>query len=106
MKIGDVELADESVAGLCRRWRISGLAVFGSAARGDCGPDSDVDFLVTYAPGAGWTLLDEVRLQDELSALVRRPVDLVSRRAVEASENWVRKQAILDSARMIYDETK
>lgn len=102
MRIGDVEFPEERIAEICRRWRIRDLAVFGSAAQSASGPDSDVDFLVTYAPEARWTLLDEIELHDELAALVRRPVDLVSRRAVEASANWLRREAILKSARTVY----
>jgi predicted nucleotidyltransferase len=102
MRIGEVDFPDQQIEALCRRWRIRSLAVFGSTARSTSNPDSDVDFLVTYSPDARWTLLDEIALQDELAALLHRPVDLVSRRAVDASENWLRRESILKSARTIY----
>ena len=53
----------------CRRWMIAELDVFGSVARGESGPDSDVDLLVTFLPGAAWGLLDHVAMEDDLSAL-------------------------------------
>ena len=97
-----IELPYEVLADYCRRWKINKMEVFGSVLREDFGPDSDVDFLVTFDPSAHWTLFDWVRAQGELAALVGRPVDLVSRRPVEKSENWIRKRSILDTARAIY----
>ena len=90
-----------AIAELCRRWKIIKLELFGSALREDFGPDSDFDFLYTFAEGArcGW---DIVTIGDELTTLVGRPVDLVSRRALERSLNWIRRKAILETAQTIY----
>jgi len=97
-----IELPYDALADYCRRWKITKLEVFGSILRDDFGPESDVDFLVTFDPAARWTLFDAIHAQDELAALVGRPVDLVSRRPIEKSENWMRRRLILDSARMLY----
>jgi len=75
--------------------------VFGSALRSDFRPDSDLDLLVTFAPEAQWSLLDHAAMQDELTELVGRKVDLVSRRAIERSENWIRRDAILSTAEVV-----
>ena len=87
---------------LCRRWRIVELALFGSFLRGDDTKESDVDLLVTFDPEAGWSLFDFVELQDELSSLLGRKVDLVSRRGLERSLNPIRPKEILSTARVIY----
>ena len=69
------------VAEICRRYGIAELAVFGSVARGDAGPDSDVDLLYVLAPGARLGFgIDN--LEDELAELFGRDVDLVARRAL------------------------
>lgn len=86
----------------CQRWEITELSVFGSIRTGHFGPDSDVDLLVTFAPDAAWSLLDHLRMEEELAAIFGRPVDLVSRRAIERSENWIRREAILSSAEVVY----
>ena len=91
-----------ALAEFCRRWKIAELAVFGSALREDFRPESDIDLLVTFRPDADWGLLDQVTMEEELSSLVGRKVDLVSRRAVERSANWIRRRAILDSAQLIH----
>ncbi len=97
-----IELPYDALEDYCRRWKINKLEVFGSILRDDFGPESDVDFLVTFDPEAHWTLFDWVHAQDELAALIGRPVDLVSRRPIERSENWIRRRAILGSARTVY----
>ena len=92
----------EQLEAYCRRWQIIELALFGSVLRDDFRPDSDVDVLVTFGPDARWTLFDLLHAEEELSALVGRPVDLVERKAVEGSENYIRRRHILDSAQSIY----
>jgi predicted nucleotidyltransferase len=82
----------------CRRWKIDELSFFGSILRDDFGPDSDVDVLVAFGPDARWGGFDLVEMRDELSALVGRPVDLLTRRSLEASKNWIRRKEILGSA--------
>jgi len=101
LELPGVELSYDAIAGFCRRWKIVRLEIFGSAVREDFGPESDLDFLYTFAADARWGW-DIVTLGDELSALVGRPVDLVSRRAVERSHNWIRRKAILGAARTLY----
>jgi predicted nucleotidyltransferase len=86
----------------CRRWRIVELSLFGSALREDFGPDSDIDLLVRFAPDADWSLLDRARMERELVELLGREVDLVSRSAVEASPNWIRRNEILGTAKTLY----
>jgi predicted nucleotidyltransferase len=92
----------EALRASCERWPIPELARFGSALREDFGPESDLDFLVVYTPGAKVTLLDEAQMVEELEVICGRPVDLVSKKAVEHSKNWIRRKAILESAVVVY----
>jgi len=97
-----IEIAQEQIREFCQRWRIVEFALFGSVLRDDFGPESDIDVLVTFDPGSAWSLLDTVRMENELRIIFRRDVDLVTRRAVEHSPNWIRRRAILESARSVY----
>ncbi len=92
----------DEIAAFCRRWQVVELALFGSALRDDFGPDSDIDLLVSFDPDARPTLFDVVRMQEELSRVLGRKVDLVTRRAVETSRNYIRRRAILGSAQVVY----
>lgn len=91
-----------SIADFCRRWDIMQLWLFGSVLRDDFGPESDVDVLVRFAPDASRSLFAHHEMQDELSAIVGHPVDIVSRASVEESPNWIRRTAILESAELFY----
>ena len=97
-----IDLSGDELAEFCRRWKIVELALFGSVLRSDFKPDSDVDMLVSFAADAQWSLLDHVRMQDELSDLLKRNVDLVSRKGIEKSRNYIRRRAILESSEVIY----
>jgi len=87
------------IADFCRRWKVTELALFGSVLREDFRPDSDVDVLVTFEPGAPWTLWDLSRMRIELEAIFGREVDLVEKKALR---NPFRRQAILANQRVVY----
>ena len=95
-------LPQAEIEAFCRKWKIKKLELFGSAVRGELTPESDIDLLATWQPDADWSLLDHVRMERELSSVLDRKVDLVSRRAVEGSRNWILRQHILSSARTVY----
>jgi len=87
------------IADLCRKWQVTELALFGSVLRDDFGPDSDVDVLVTFAPGAPWSLFDLVDMMDELEGVLGRKVHLVES---EGMRNPIRRRAILSSREIIH----
>ena len=94
-----------SIAELCKRWQIRELAVFGSAARNELRPDSDVDILVSFAPEVELDLFDLIHLQDELESMLGRSVDLVEREAIEESDNWIVRREVLGSLEPVYAAT-
>ncbi|MBK9698301.1 MAG: nucleotidyltransferase domain-containing protein [Propionibacteriaceae bacterium] len=73
----------ERLREVCERYGVVRLEVFGSVARGVTHLESDIDLLYTLGPGVrlGWAIED---LAEELSVVLGRPVDLVSRRALNA----------------------
>ena len=84
---------------LCRRHGVKRLGVFGSAARGETTASSDVDLLVEFGNKAQTSLFDMVRLQEELSRLFGRRVDLATPAILE---NPYRRRSILKDLREIY----
>lgn len=94
------------IAKFCQRWKIQELALFGSVLRDDFNSDSDVDLLITFSAEADWGLLDHVKMQQELQALLHRNIDLVTKRAVECSPNWLRRNEILKTAQILFSERK
>ena len=97
-----LEISRDKIAEFCRRWKITEFALFGSVLRDDFRPDSDIDVLVTFAPGASWRFYDLISIREELESLFGRPIDLVEKRLVERSENYIRRKHILNHLETIY----
>lgn len=97
-----IEMPKDKIAEFCQKWKIVELSLFGSVLRDDFQPDSDVDVLVSFGPDARYSLFDVVHMQDELKEILGRNVDLVERKAVERSENYIRRKHILSSVETIY----
>ncbi|MBI5766690.1 MAG: nucleotidyltransferase family protein [Verrucomicrobia bacterium] len=83
------------VRAVCARHPVARADLFGSVARGEAHPGSDVDLLVEFVPGAAVGLLELGALREELADALACPVDVVSRRAVERSANPFRRRALL-----------
>jgi predicted nucleotidyltransferase len=70
----------EQLLAALARHRAHSLRVFGSVARGEERPDSDVDFLVGFEPDA--SLLDLIGLKEDFEAVLGRPADIVTAEGV------------------------
>ncbi len=86
------------------RWKVSELALFGSTQDGNFNPDSDIDLLVTFKENSQIGLFDMVRMRYELKDIFERDVDLISRRGLEASPNYLRREEILSTALVVYEK--
>ncbi len=95
--LDEIEALGTRLGELCRKYGIAGLAVFGSVARGDAGPDSDVDLLYVRVPGndLGMAYFD---LQEDLERLFGRRVDLVAK---DGLHRVIRDQVLAD-AQVLY----
>jgi predicted nucleotidyltransferase len=98
VKLENIQISQTQIADFCRRHRIRWLALFGSALRDDFGPESDVDILVEFEPQARLGLMAYASIQRELSELLQRPVDLVTRDGLKP----LIRQAVLEDAEVIY----
>lgn len=75
MILNGIEVPRERIEAFCRAYGIRRLALFGSVLRDDFRPDSDIDVLIEFQPGVRVGLAF-IRMQDELTAIFGRPVDL------------------------------
>ena len=82
---------------VCRNNAVRSVGVFGSMARGEATPQSDIDLLVEFSERK--SLFDMVRLERELSTALGRKVDLLTKNAISP---YLREH-ILDEVRMIYE---
>lgn len=92
-----LEIDDDALADICRRYHLKGLWLFGSSARGDFRADSDIDLLYEFAPDEhiGWAI---VHLKEELEKLFGRDVDLVSRHFI----HWYIRDEVLAEAKPLH----
>jgi predicted nucleotidyltransferase len=96
----NVQIDRDIIVEFCRKWRIRELSIFGSVLREDFNPNSDLDFLVSFEPGAPLDIDRFLDMKEELEARFRRPVDLVEK---EAMRNPWRKHEILKTRQVIYE---
>jgi predicted nucleotidyltransferase len=88
-----IEIPSAGIAELCRRYHVREMAIFGSAARGEMHPDSDIDIMVEFQSeaNAGWEFFE---LEEDLARLFGRKVDLGTKRSLKP---WVRPGALRDA---------
>ncbi len=87
----------------CHRWNIKEFALFGSVLRDNFCADSDIDVMVEFHQNSHYSLFDLVEMEDELKAIFNRDVDLVTRKGITSSRNYLRRENILNSAEIIYE---
>lgn len=92
------------VSKICQQWQIIELALFGSVLRDDFNQNSDIDLLVTFAEDAKITFFDLDSIEHQFSSLFNRTVDVVTKRAINNSHNWIRKNNILNNSQVIYEQ--
>ena len=85
----------------CKRWKVEKFYLFGSVLRKDFSPQSDIDVMVQFAPDAEWGF-EIVEMKQELEKVFKRKVDLLTKKSIEKSDNWIRRAEILGTARLIY----
>ena len=99
-----IDIPKDEIVAFCQRNHIRRLALFGSVLRDDFTPESDADVLVDFEPGQ--TLgLEFITMQDELSDILGRQVDMYTFKGVESSRNWLLREEILSSAEVQYEQT-
>jgi len=92
----------DRITAFCQKWKITELALFGSVLREDFRPDSDVDVLVTFSQDSDWGVDHLLDMKEELETLFGRAVDLVEKRLVEESRNYIRRKHILSHMEAVY----
>jgi predicted nucleotidyltransferase len=91
-----------AIAKFCQQHHIRKLSLFGSVLRDDFGPESDVDVIAEFESTFCYSLIDLLRMEEQLSLIFRWPVDLSDRQSIEEDPNYLRRRAILHSAQVVY----
>jgi len=98
LHFGNTEVDAAQLAAVCRQYQVRELSLFGLAAGGQMRPDSDIDLLVEFLPDAQIDLVDSAGLMLDLSRLLGRKVDLVSKNGLKS----LIRDSVLEEARLVY----
>ena len=93
---------EKQIEEFCRKWNVRELLAFGSVTRKDFRQESDIDLVVDFKPGSLHTLLHLAKMEKELEQVFGRPVDLITKQALEQSRNHIRKRSILATMVPVY----
>jgi len=88
----ELEQYQKVILPILKRNLIKRAAIFGSFAKGSNNTDSDIDLLIE--PGEGFTIFELLEIEDEISALINRKVDLVEYSAIKSS---IRDEVLLSA---------
>ena len=98
LQLGNIQVDQSKLVDLCRRYQVRELSLFGSAARGEMRPESDIDLLVEFLPDARVGLLEHAGLMLDLADLLGRKVDLVSKNGLKPRI----RSSVLREARLLF----
>lgn len=95
---------EKEIKEFCNNWNIKELSVFGSVLTDKFNKDSDIDILVSFYDNSHYGLFELADMKAELEKIFGREVDLVTRKSVERSPNYLRSNSILSNLELIYAE--
>ncbi len=95
-----LKLSPVEIAAFCQQWQIVEMSLFGSALGDEFRVDSDIDLLISFAPNARQGLLTLAKIKHDLEMRLGTHIDLVPKQSVENSDNWLRRDEILQTAYM------
>ncbi|NCJ07803.1 DNA polymerase subunit beta [Synechococcales cyanobacterium C] len=103
-----LKITPEQLADFCKQHHILELSLFGSILRDDFRADSDIDMLVVFDHSANphLSLMDLVGMEYQLEEMVGREVDLIEKRSIVDSDNWIRRKNILNTTQIIYESKR
>jgi predicted nucleotidyltransferase len=94
-----IDVPQNRIKAFCLRFGVEEFSLFGSVLRDDFGPDSDIDVMLKFLPGYGFTFENTPDIQDELERIFNRTVDVIEKGRVR---NPLRRQSIMSSYRVVY----
>jgi uncharacterized protein len=98
-RIGNIEVPMQQIRAFCEKYGVEELSLFGSVLREDFAPESDVDVMLKFKPGHGFTFENTPDIQDELQRIFGHRVDVIEKGRIR---NPFRREAIMGSYRVVY----
>ena len=93
------DLPLQQIEAFCGKYGVEEFSLFGSVLREDFGPASDIDIMLKFKQGYGFTFENTPDIQDELGSIFGRPIDVIEKGRIR---NPFRHHAIMNSYRVVY----
>lgn len=100
MKLPNIEIDENIINEIAKKYNIKELSIFGSVLRNDFTNNSDIDLLIEFNKNTNYSYFDLLEIKEKLSYIFERPVDLIEK---ESLKNPFRRKEILNSARKVYE---
>ena len=94
-----IPLPIQQIKAFCENYGVEEFSLFGSVLRDDFGPDSDIDVMLKFKPGNGFTFENTPDIQDDLQRIFARHVHVIEKGRIR---NPFRRHAIMSSYRVIH----
>ena len=94
-----IDVPKTQIESFCQKYGVEEFALFGSVLRKDFGPDSDIDVMLKFKPGYGFTFENTPNIQDDLKQIFGRPIDVIEKGKIR---NPLRRQAIMSAYQVVY----
>ena len=99
MKFPKIEIEDDVIMSLSRKYHIKELSFFGSILREDFSENSDIDILIEFIDNKEYSLFDIFKMKEEFEAELGKGVDIVEK---ESLRNPYRRENILKNLKVVY----
>ncbi len=100
MKLPNIEIDENIINEIAKKYNIKELLIFGSVLRNDFTNNSDIDLLIEFNKNTNYSYFDLLEIKEKLSYIFERPVDLIEK---ESLKNPFRRKEIINSARKVYE---
>lgn len=97
-----IDLPKDKIVDFCSKWHIREFSLFGSVLQETFRPESDIDVIVEFDSGITHSLFDMITMTDELKDIFGRNVDLINRKDIERSRNYIRRKEVLSTMEPVY----
>jgi len=95
---------DEKIAKLCKKWGIKEFSFFGSFLTDKFNENSDVDVLVSFNENTSYGFFELFDIKKDIEGILGKEVDLLTKRGVLQSKNYIRSKSILGNCKLVYAE--
>jgi predicted nucleotidyltransferase len=99
MKFPKIEIEDNIIISLAKKYDVQELALFGSVLRNDFNDSSDIDILIKFKDNREYSLFDLFIMKEDFKIALGKDIDLIEK---DSLRNPYRRKNILDNAKVIY----